>query len=127
MDSDFKIEYRSQLKTTKATIEFDKIKSILLLRRGKAFQLYKRFAKSCGENPLPEGSLKYYLENSKEFLGIKQSVRFRTMIGGREQMKQDPMTQQMQPLSQIDMALCFDYEMLAANHEITLEVETMEP
>lgn len=127
MDSDFKIEYRSQLKTTKATIEFDKIKSILLLRRGKAFQLYKRFAKSCGENPLPEGSLKYYLENSKEFLGIKQSVRFRTMIGGREQMKQDPMTQQIQPLSQIDMALCFDYEMLAANHEITLEVEIMEP
>lgn len=127
MDSDFKIEHRSQLKTTKATIEFAKIKSILLLRRGKAFQLYKRFAKQCGENPLPEGSLKYYLENSKEFLGIKQSVRFKTIIGGREQMKENPMTQQMQPLSQIDMALCFDYELLAANHEITLETEILEP
>jgi hypothetical protein len=127
MDSDFKIEYVSQLKTTKAKIEFDHIKSVLLLRRGKAFQLYKRFAKQCGENPLPEGSLKYYLENSKEFLGIKQSVRFKTSINGREQLKQDPMTQQMVPTSQIDMALCFDYEQLAANHEITLEIETMEP
>lgn len=127
MDSDFKIEYTSRLKTTKAQIEFDHIKSVLLLRRGKAFQLYKRFAKQCGENPLPEGSLKYYLENSKEFLGIKQSVRFKTSINGRDVMRQDPMSQQMVPTSQIDMALCFDYEALAANHEITLEVETMEP
>ena len=127
MDSDFKIEYVSRLKTTKAQIEFDHIKSVLLLRRGKAFQLYKRFAKQCGENPLPEGSLKYYLENSKEFLGIKQSVRFKTSINGRDIMKQNPMTQQMVPTSQIDMALCFDYEQLAANHEITLEVETFEP
>ena len=75
----------------------------------------------------PEGSLKYYLENSKEFLGVKQSVRFKTMVMGREQMKQDPMTQQMQPLSQIDMALCFDYEQVAANYEITLETEILEP
>lgn len=127
MDSDFKIEYTSKLKTTKAQIEFDHIKSVLLLRRGKAFQLYKRFAKSCGENPLPEGSLKYYLENSKEFLGIKQSVRFKTSINGRDVMRQDPMSQQMVPTSQIDMALCFDYEQLAANHEITLEIETLEP
>ena len=125
MDSDFKIEYVSQLKTTKAKIEFDHIKSVLLLRRGKAFQLYKRFAKQCGENPLPEGSLKYYLENSKEFLGIKQSVRFKTSINGRDQFKQDPMSQQMVPTSQIDMALCFDYEQLSANHEITLEIETL--
>ncbi len=126
-DSDFKIEYVSRLKTTKAQIEFGMIKSVLLLRRGKAFQLYKRFAKQCGETPLPEGSLKYYLENSKEFLGIKQSVRFKTTIGGREQMTQDPMTQQMAPVSQIDMALCFDYDALSANQEITLETEILEP
>ena len=40
--------------------------------------------------------------------------------------KQDPMSQQMVPASQIDMALCFDYEALSANHEITLEIETLE-
>ena len=126
-DSDFKIEYRSTLKTTKAQFDFDHVKTILLLRRGKAFQLYKRFAKQCGENPLPEGSLKYYLENSKEFLGIKQSVRFKTCINGREQMTMNPTTQQMTAVSQIDMALCFDYEQLSANQEITLETEILEP
>lgn len=126
-DCDFKIEYRSSLKTTKANHEFDHIKTLLLLRRGKAFQLYKRFAKQCGENPLPEGSLKYYLENSKEFLGIKQSVRFKTAVNGREQMVMDPITQTMKAMSQIDMALCFDYEQLSANQEITLETELLEP
>lgn len=122
-DSDFKFEYRSELKTTKSQFKFDHVKAILLLRRGKAFQLYKRFAKQCGETPLPEGSLKYYLENSKEFLGIKQSVRFKTSVNGREQMVLDPTTQTMKAMSQIDMALCFDYEQLSANQEITLETE----
>ena len=38
--------------------------------------LYKKHGKAVGDTLLPEGSLKYYLEHCKEYLGEKASVKF---------------------------------------------------
>ena len=34
--------------------------------------LYKKFGKQVGDSVLPEGSLIYYLENSKEYMGQEE-------------------------------------------------------
>lgn len=121
IDSDYKIQYLDSVKTNKASMHFATTKPILIIRRGKSFPLYKKAMREMGENSLPEGSLKYYLENSKEFLGIKNAVRFKTMINGREQLVEDK-DKFMVAASQIDQAMCFDYEKIRENFDISLEV-----
>lgn len=122
MDCDYKIEYVEELKTTKSHIIFATVKPILFMRKKKAFFLYKKLARQCGENPLPEGSLDYYLQNSKEFLGIKKSIRFKTMIQGKEQMVMDKDNIGKVTASQVDQAMCFDYKKIVENFEISLEI-----
>ena len=85
--------------------------------------LYKKFGKQVGDSVLPEGSLIYYLENSKEYMGKKNSVRFKniqrvqkvetTPTGGLSYKK----------TSTPDVALCFDYRMIRETYNINLEVE----
>lgn len=123
MDGDYRINYEKIFKTNKGNFENDKPKPMLLLRKNRAFQLYKEAANRCGEKPLPESSLKYYLENSKEYLGIKNSVRFKVFVNGQEKQVNDPAANRFVSTTMIDQAMCFDYEMLMTNMGINLEID----
>lgn len=116
---DYDIRLSSSLKTDKCDIEWVTPRKVLYLRPSKIFTLYQKQAKQLGDTALPRASLKYYLENSPEFLGTKNAVRFvqiinnviqYEMVGNINREKQ-----------QVERALCFDYEALKNNTGVDLE------
>lgn len=120
---DFRIISRSFFKTDIMDVQWQESKRILLLQRARIFKLYKRTNKQTDEVGIPEASLKYYLEKSREYMGEKKSVRFKCFIkGGYPKMKQPvhPGEQAVQQ-EEIQRAYCFDYDELVKNYHITLE------
>lgn len=127
LDSDYKISYLNKLKTDKFNIESRDAIPYLVLRRSRIFMLYKKYAKMTGEPLLPESSLRYYLEKSKEFRGIKQSVRFKTIYrNGYEETKaiKDPNSgiEVLKKTSNVEMGYFFDWKEIKRNYSIDLEV-----
>lgn len=129
IDGDYRIDYVRELKTNIASIKYLDEKPILKLRRSRIFMLYKKFGRMVGDTVLPEGSLKYYLENSKEYLGTMNSVRFKDIKkGGIEVTKAvDTGTgKEFKKTSGVDMAFCFDYQKIMDNYGIDINVYTDE-
>lgn len=128
IEADFRIDHLRELKTNKAKIQYQVEKPILRIKRNRIFMLYKKFARMVGDVALPEGSLRFYLENSKEYLGTMTSVRFKNIYkGGIENTK--PVTTdtggiEMRRTSGVDMAMCFDYEKIRENYGIDINVYT---
>lgn len=126
-ESDYRIDYSGEFKSDiiKEKIKFLRPKPILKLRKNRIFMLYKKFGKMVGDTILPESSLIYYLENSKEYMGIMPSVRFKDIQRGVEVAK--PVDEgdkvSWKKTSSVDRALCFDYEMIMQNYAINLEVD----
>lgn len=79
-----------------------------------------------GDSALPPESLKFYLENSKEYLGIKNSVRFKNIQKGVEVTRQveraDGKTEY-RKTSSTEQAMCFDYELIRQAYNINLEID----
>ena len=131
IDGDYRIMYQTNFlgKGQKERIVFKRTKPILYIRKTRIMMLYKKNGKLIGENTLPTESLKYYLENSKEYLGIKQSMRFKNIINGIHQVDTVDAngSKQLTHTDSIDQAMCFDYEMLCDSFGINLEVEKSAP
>lgn len=128
-ECDYRIVYVNEFNcnTIKDKLQFKELKRILLLRKSRIFQLYKKEIKSVGETALPEGSLKFYLEKSPEFIGIKNSVRFKNASKGFFDVitTKDSAGREVTTYKQsVDMAMCFDYDMLSAHYSINLEVSS---
>lgn len=125
-DSDFKIRYVSRFKCdTTNVIEWSRARPVLLLRKNRLFMLYKRNGKQVGDTTLPAKTLAYYLENSKEYIGLKRSVRFKNIIDGRHETtveKDEWGNDKLKTTDSVDRAYCFDYEMVRDNYGINLEV-----
>ena len=125
-DSDFKIKYVTRFKTdTSHLMEWSTPKPVIMLRKNRIFMLYKKNGKAVGDNTLPDETLAYYLENSKEFIGLKKSVRFKNIVDGKHEtyMVKDSFGQErVRAADSIDRAYCFDYEMIKRNYNINLEV-----
>ena len=79
-----------------------------------------------GDSVLPEGSLLYYLENSKEYMGVLPSVRFKNIQHGQEVMRVEDTATGGQTVkeSSVDRALCFDYDKISEVYGINLEILT---
>ena len=75
-DIDYRIERVDQLKTDRTNHEWGKEKAVLLLDHTRIFMLYRKQGSLSKQDILPLNTLKYYLQNSKPFLGIKKAVRF---------------------------------------------------
>lgn len=126
-ESDYRIDYAAEFKSDiiKEKMKFLRPKPILKLRKNRIFMLYKKFGKMVGDTILPESSLIYYLENSKEYMGIMPSVRFKDIQRGVEVAK--PVDEgdkvSWKKTSSVDRALCFDYGMIMQNYGINLEVD----
>ena len=126
-ESDYRITYTNKLSINKpaTTIEYNETKRILLIRRSRIFQLYKKESRAIGETSLPEGSLRFYLEKSPEYIGTKNSVRFKNISKGYQDVTitKDENGRDVTTYKQsVDMAMCFDYDMLSAHYNINLEV-----
>lgn len=125
-DSDFKIKYVNRFKTdTTHLMEWLQPKPVIMLRKSRVFMLYKKNGKMVGDKVLPDETLAYYLENSKEYLGLKKSVRFRNIVDGKHETVSytDSFGQErVRGADSIDRAYCFDYEMLKQHYNINLEV-----
>ena len=92
---------------------------------------YKKEARAVGETSLPEGSLKFYLEKSPEYIGTKNSVRFKNVSNGYFDVvtQKDENGREVTTYKQsVVMAMAFDYDMLSTHYNINLEVSnTTEP
>ena len=71
---------------------------------------------------IPEASLKYYLEKSKEYLGEKKSVRFKCFLkGGIPKMSTPKFPgDKSRHVEEVQRAYCFDYDELVKNYQINL-------
>lgn len=126
-ESDYRIEYMKKFKSdvVRTEMEFVRPRPILLMRKNRIFMLYKKFAKQVGDSALPTESLKYYLENSKEYMGKKNSVRFKNIQRGQEvttRVETDG-KEEFKKTTMVEQAMCFDYEMIMNAYNINLEVD----
>ena len=112
INADYRIEYRTDVKTNKGSIFFASPKPLLFLDPDAWYQAYTYKAKENGIQPLPDSSIIYYLENSGEYLGKYGTMRFTNK----------------QPNGQLAAGttnkrpLCFDYNMLTAKYGLSIEV-----
>lgn len=130
-DGDYRIRYENSFKckgmTEKAV--FLKAKPILYLSLKRIMNLYQKNGKITGTQTIPQSTLRFYLEKSNEFLGIKNAVRFKIYSNNLEAVKVVPGvagTSSAQPTSRTDWALCFDYDKLVENYGINLEIDTVQ-
>lgn len=107
-------------KGTAVSYEWAQQKRVLFIRPSRLFTAYLKQMRQIAEQSLPRDSLKYYLENSVEFLGYKKSMRFCLIINGIKQV--EVIGPQQLPLQQVDRALCFDYDRLKDNYGIDLDI-----
>lgn len=127
LEADFRIDYLSGIKTNKVKdLTFRRPRPILRMQTDRIFMLYKKFAKQVGDTALPTESLKFYIENSKEYLGVQNSVRFKNIQKGIEVTKEIEVDgkKYYRKTSTTKQALCFDYAELMANYNINLNIDT---
>lgn len=130
IDADYRIKHEMSFKGKgmKEKMEFRTARPILYLCTKRTFMLYKKNGKLVGDATLSTDSLRFYLENSKEYIGLKNAVRFRNTSNDREStatVTTASGTQAVQRTSRTDWALCFDYSALVENYGINLEVESV--
>lgn len=127
-EADYRIDYEKKFKSNmiKNEMVFFRPRPILKMRKSRIFMLYKKFARQVGDAALPPESLKYYLENSKEYLGVKNSVRFKNIQKGVEVKKivDTDNGRELRGTSSTEQAMCFDYEQIMENYNINLEIDT---
>ena len=125
-EADYRIDYMKDIKTNimATKMEFSKPRPILRIRKNRIFMLYKKLGKQIGDSVLPEGSLLYYLENSGEYLGKMNSVRFKSIKNGFEQkiIVSEEEGGKSKVITCVDQALCFDYEKIVEKFSINIEV-----
>lgn len=126
-EADYKIRTVTQLSTTDKgrRIDFEKPRDVLLLRKSRVIALYRKYGAQVGDNILPTPTIESYLKYSAEYLGRKQSERFKMIQQGRE------VTERVETeggtlyssATTVDQALCFDYAAIVATYGINLKVD----
>ena len=124
---DYKIEYVRNFKSSICTQQWLESRPVLLIQKTRVFMLYKKYGKAVGDTLLPEGSLKYYLENSKAYLGEKtarydvyhkgilQYVKNEKKVGG-SLIKQ----------TTTHRSYCFDYSKIVESFDVNFEKTRLE-
>jgi hypothetical protein len=81
---------------------------ILKIKFTSIYKLYSEHAKRQNVKALPSTTLKYYLENSKSYLGCEKSTRF---------MRKDFVSAEGKAVqqNQVTSSFCFDYDALEIN------------
>ena len=127
-DADFKIKAVSRFRSTLVSeTVWTEPRKILYLQKTRIFMLYKLNAHRNGETSLPEESLRYYLENSKEYLG-EQRMTYHVVKKGNQVLDFEHRDAKGQPtkMSVQQRSYCFDYEKLVEAFDINLEMSRNE-
>ena len=123
-DADFRIRTVSRFHSSIINeTEWAEPHKILYLQKTRIFMLYKLNAHRNGETSLPEESLRYYLENSKEYLG-EQRMTYHVVKKGNQILDFDHRDAKGQSakMSVQQRSYCFDYEKLVEAFDINLEM-----
>ena len=117
---DFRIVYINRLNTNQSKQIWLKKQPVLYFQKTRLFMLYKKHGKAVGDTLLSEGTLKYYLEKSHEYLGEKNGIRYSVYHRGVIQLKKGgaPGTE----ASVVQRSYCFDYNALVEKYKINLEI-----
>lgn len=115
---DFRIEYLRHLKTNLVNVNWGETKPVLYIQKTRLFMLYKKHGKAVGDTLLPEGTLKYYIKNCREYLGEKQGIRYIVYHRGQVQYHKG---QQNKEQSTVQRSYCFDYQKLVETFNINFE------
>ena len=127
-DANFKIKAVSRFRSTLVSeTVWTEPRKILYLQKTRIFMLYKLNAHRNGETSLPEESLRYYLENSKEYLG-EQRMTYHVIKKGNQVLDFEHRDAKGQPskMSVQQRSYCFDYEKLVEAFDINLEMSRNE-
>lgn len=95
---------------------------MLHIQKTRIFMLYKKHGKAVGDTLLPEGSLKYYLENSRAYLGeklMRYDVYYKGIVQCEQTYKNKDGSLVKQSTSQ--RSYCFDYCEIVKAYDINLE------
>ena len=127
MDGDYRIDSMMEIKTSTVMQQYAEPKKLLLLNTSRIFYLYKKGAVQMASKALPVDALQQYLKNENSYLGVKNAVRFKSIIKGYQEREADPDTGRTKPLTKVSRAMVFDYRMLQERYGINLEMETENP
>ena len=120
--SDYRIEYVRRLKTNFADVDWSETRPVLYIQKSRIFMLYKKHGKSVGDTLLPEGSLKFYLEHSREYLGEKSGIRYKVYRKGQPVFDDvKDVKGNYRQKTTVQRSYCFDYTLLIQNFNINLE------
>lgn len=119
---DYRILHVNRFQSSMVKIDWYNTHPVLYLQKSRIFMLYKKHGRAVGDTLLPEGSLKYYLENSKAYLGEK-NVRYDVYFKGVLQYDKDAKNKDgsMVKKSTTQRSFCFDYLELVRAFDINLE------
>lgn len=119
---DYRILHVNRFQSSMVKIDWYNTHPVLYLQKSRIFMLYKKHGKAVGDTLLPEGSLKYYLENSKAYLGEK-NARYDMYFKGVLQYDKDVKNKDgsMVKKSTTQRSFCFDYLELVRAFDINLE------
>jgi hypothetical protein len=115
-DIDFKVKFETSVKTDKGNYDFSIPRLVIYINHSRIFQKYRRHGASTRDNVLPIKTLEYYLKNSVEYVGKKDSVRFRLTKNVHN--SESEVDFDTAPKYQITSSLLFMYDMLMNNYGI---------
>jgi len=109
---DYKVDFVSMLTTdTIKEAEYSVPKNVLFMDHTRIFQFYRTHGKQSDMKVLPLPTLEYYLKNSKEYLGRKNSVGFKVEINKRIVEDTDSVAG-IKKKRHVTTAMAFDYDAL---------------
>lgn len=103
----------------KSPVDLLPARRYLFLNYKRVSALYIREGKDCAGKTIPADTLKYYLENSAEYVGRAKSVRFRLIENQQGYTPLNPDAGQ----SKVTTAMVFDYDALTENYGIDLDID----
>ena len=125
---DFFIRYYNSFKSDSVDAQSEKEKAVLFIQRSRIFNLYRKEGRQANEKVLPTDALKYYLQNSKAYLGQKVA-RFYVYKKGilHYDTAKMPVNGSAPKTTTTQRAFCFDYGSLVESFGISLMSSADEP
>ena len=124
---DYIIRYSDHLKTDILNAEWTSQRPILYMQKSRIFNLYRKEGRQANEKVLPTDALKYYLQNSKAYLGEKV-MRFDVYKKGVQLFDTSKAVpgKAAPKLTTTQRAYCFDYDLLKATFGISITTSSFD-
>lgn len=124
---DYLIKYCGKFKTDIVNIDWQYQHAVLFLQKSRIFNLYRNEGRQANEKVLPTDALKYYLQNSKAYLGEKV-MRFDVYKKGVQLFDTSKAVpgKPAPKLTTTQRAYCFDYDLLKATFGISITTSSFD-